>query len=350
MEPLEIDFPLTTRCPSRCVYCSRATTDSYDIPYDEIQRFLRTAAQFGVSEVHFTGGEPMLREDLEDIIHDSVSLSIEPTIVTSGIGASKQRLAALSSRGLKAIAVSIDSLDRDIVMHHRRYGHAFSASLKAFHSAVETGLSVAVLSVIMNDSIASIYELTQWVLKNGASRHILLYPGPVGRGSAIQDHCPSPEDWEVMRNRIVDEFDRAAYSNAILMIEKPFFRKSNPEGRGYCKINTRNHALVRYDGEVFPCALLIQSSYSLGNVFKQTFGDVWGNEANWHEYMNMKEQSLIGCGRCEDLQLCHGGCLAQRILVGNLFSTDPRCAGLKRLGYMPTCITNMDCVSNGNGN
>ncbi|HEX7838174.1 MAG TPA: radical SAM protein, partial [Kofleriaceae bacterium] len=109
--PYVLVAELTYRCPLRCAYCSnpievqdRAALDGADW-----QRVLAEASELGVVQVHFTGGEPLLCDDLEALVARAAELELYSNLITSGLPLTRERLAGLAAAGLCALQLSFQA-------------------------------------------------------------------------------------------------------------------------------------------------------------------------------------------------------------------------------------------------
>jgi cyclic pyranopterin phosphate synthase len=170
----DLRVSLTDRCNLRCAYCmppeglewlpgDEVLTD------DEIVRVVRVAVDLGVTEVRFTGGEPLLRRGLVDIIGRTAALSPRPqlSMTTNGIGLARTA-GALCAAGLDRINVSLDTIDPEKFKTLARRDRLDDVLL-GLAAAVEAGLApVKVNAVLMrgvNDDEA--VPLLRWCLENG---------------------------------------------------------------------------------------------------------------------------------------------------------------------------------------
>ncbi len=170
----DLRVSLTDRCNLRCTYCMPAegldwTPSEQVLSAAEIVRVIALAVDEGVTEVRFTGGEPLLRVDLEEIIAAVSSLPSAPSIslTTNGIGLDN-RAVRLRDAGLKRINVSLDTLDRErfaTLTRRDRIERVFAG----IDAALAAGLApVKINTVLMrgvNDDEA--LPLTRWALAKG---------------------------------------------------------------------------------------------------------------------------------------------------------------------------------------
>src|SRR5215467_8334414 len=114
--PLALVAELTHRCPLHCVYCSNPlelTKRENELPADTWSRILREAADLGVLQVGFTGGEPLARPDLVDLIRAARAAGLYASLITSGLPLDEKRLDALDAAGLDHFQLSFQGARED---------------------------------------------------------------------------------------------------------------------------------------------------------------------------------------------------------------------------------------------
>ncbi|MFC4541515.1 GTP 3',8-cyclase MoaA [Halosolutus amylolyticus] len=164
---------LTDRCNFDCVYChneglgdTRGPMDPQDdeMSTDDVVRFLEVAAEFGVDAVKFTGGEPMLRQDLEEIIERTPD-SMEVSLTTNGTFL-PGRAEALVDAGLERVNVSQDALDPQDFAEITKSG-AYETVLEGVEAALEAGLDPVKLNMVVFEHTAGyVPEMVDHVAEN----------------------------------------------------------------------------------------------------------------------------------------------------------------------------------------
>ena len=127
--PYTLTAELTYRCPLHCAYCSNPISYEDRTPLDTNQwcRLFTEAEAMGVMQVNLTGGEPLLRSDLETLIAHAHHLGLYTTLVTSGVPLSRRRLTRLRASGLDALQLSLQSTDQGVAVQRAR-GEAMVAA------------------------------------------------------------------------------------------------------------------------------------------------------------------------------------------------------------------------------
>ncbi|SDM43097.1 cyclic pyranopterin phosphate synthase [Halogranum gelatinilyticum] len=159
-----VRISLTDRCNFDCVYChneglgdTRGPMDAQDseMSADDVVRFLEVVEEFGVEKVKFTGGEPMLRQDLEEIIRRTPD-SMETSLTTNGTFL-PGRAEALKEAGLDRVNVSQDALDREAFAEITKSG-AYEKVIEGVHAAVDAGLTPVKLNMVVFKHTAGYVE------------------------------------------------------------------------------------------------------------------------------------------------------------------------------------------------
>src|SRR5438552_11721092 len=115
--PLWLLAELTYRCPLHCVYCSNPvdyTAYGEELATEEWVRVLREGRQLGATQLGFSGGEPLVRDDLEVLVAEARTLGYYSNLITSGIGLNERRIAAFKEGGLDHIQVSFQDSTREM--------------------------------------------------------------------------------------------------------------------------------------------------------------------------------------------------------------------------------------------
>lgn len=105
---------LTYRCPLRCVYCSNPTDLAAHpdrLKTEDWLRVFREASELGALQLNLSGGEPLLRKDLEALVAGAHQLDFYTNLITSGIPVTRERLTQLRDSGLSSVQVSIQDSD-----------------------------------------------------------------------------------------------------------------------------------------------------------------------------------------------------------------------------------------------
>ncbi len=171
--PLAILAELTHRCPLQCAYCSNplelaAARD--ELSTEVWQRVIDEAAALGALQIHFSGGEPAARRDLEQLVRHAAAAGLYSNLITSGVSLNRQRLAALVEAGLDHIQLSFQDSEAETAERIGNYRGAQARKLEFAGWVRESGLPLTVNAVVHRQNLDHLEDLLELALTLGASR------------------------------------------------------------------------------------------------------------------------------------------------------------------------------------
>jgi radical SAM protein with 4Fe4S-binding SPASM domain len=327
---------LTRRCNLACAHCYldaetlRSGSDN-ELGTEEVQNLLDEVAGRGTETmVVLTGGEPLVRRDLEDIIAHGAGRGLAVVVGTNGTLLTDRRVKSLVQSGALGVGISLDSLDADYHDRFRGTPGAWRKTMAGIEACRRHALSFQIHFSISDDNAHELPSVIDFSLAAGARVLNVFFLVCTGRGESMSDI--SPERYEqVLRDLVVFQ---ARYPDLIIRARcAPHFKRvayqSNPDsslnrisgrdgdgciaGTHYCRITP--------EGGVTACPYIEDVE---GSIRGQAFLDIWDNSDG---FRRLRSPVLRGkCGACEYRQLC-GGCRARpRALGRDLMDTDPVCA------------------------
>lgn len=257
----QVFIAVNRRCPFNCWYCSADNTPDNEPLLKDIERIILLVKNFGSSTIVFTGGEPLLRDDI-DILIKRYSERLSFVILTSGYGLDAERARRLRSSGLFAISISLDHYDSKVNDKLRGREGAFDISLKAIKNARSAGLYTVVQTVVGRELLADgIGDFVEFVKKQGVDELFLLEPLNTGRlFCAGQDVSFDDETQKKLRALHIQT---AKAQNGLKVIYSSYIEDPGKFG---CGAGTQ-HVYIDTNGELWPCNFL---PISLGNFLNDT--------------------------------------------------------------------------------
>ena len=171
--PTTLLAELTHRCPLHCPYCSNPLDlirADAELGTEDWKRVFTEARALGVLQLGLSGGEPMVRKDLEELAAHARSLGLYSTLVTSGLGLTRQRAERLRAVGLEHVQISIQDSDAASADHIAGYDGAFARKRALAAEVVRRQLLLTVNAVVHRANIDRIGEMVDLALALGASR------------------------------------------------------------------------------------------------------------------------------------------------------------------------------------
>ncbi len=187
--PLAVTVAVTSRCQLECVHCSAASPHKAgpDMSRAEIEKVINESVNLGVSNITFTGGEPLMRPDIEELVAMVARLNTVALIFTNALALSEKKALALKEAGLTAVFISLDS--HDPVEHDRLRGlqGSFQAVREGVQNAIKAGLAVCLSTYATNESVKkkTLSKITALAAEWGVHEISVFDAIPTGR--MIQD-------------------------------------------------------------------------------------------------------------------------------------------------------------------
>ena len=316
---LIIAWELTAACNLSCRYCRASAShepDQGELDTDEAKRFVESIAPLKPMLI-LSGGEPLLRPDLFQIIRLAVSLGIRVSLASNGTLITPELAKEIADSGVSRVSISLDGADA--AMHDLGRGQgSFKRSIKGIENLrgrVDFQINFTVTRKNQSELIR-IFDLAE---KLGAAALHIFFLVPTGRGR--EEDVITPVRQEEMLRQIEGEMDRRRLEVQVTCAPQYARLKKPGHGRGSggC-LAGRRFVFVSRKGEVYPCGYL---PLRVGSVREKNFIEIWENSP---ELQALREGRLKGkCGRCEFSRSC-GGCRARAYaLTGDYLQSDPSC-------------------------
>lgn len=326
--PLALLAELSHRCPLQCPYCSNPLElerGSAELDTATWQRVLGEAAALGVLQVHFSGGEPMVRRDLPALVRHATDVGLYTNLITSGVLNDRAPFAAAVAAGLEHVQLSIQ--DADAANGDRIAGLAGAQAKKRAFAAVvrEAGLPLTINAVVHRQNLSNLPRMIELALELGASRievaHVQYYGWALVNRDAL---LPTREQLD----RATETVEAArARLKGVLVIDYvvPDYYARRPKAcmGGWA----RRFLNVSPAGKVLPChAAESLPGFDFPSVHEASLSDIWyGAEA--FERFRGTGWMPDPCRSCERREIDWGGCRCQAFaLTGDAARVDPACA------------------------
>lgn len=324
--PYALLAELTYRCPLACPYCSNPLVLRLargELETATWQRVLAEAAELGVIQVHFSGGEPLVRHDLAELIAAARRLDLYTHLITSGVGATESRLRQLRDAGLDALQISLQD-SRPAENDWLAGAPSFAHKCRAVETARRLEFPLT-LNVVLHrhnlDRIEEIIDLAvRWDVEKLELAHVQ-YTGWAFRNRAAL--LPARE--QVERAAAVVARSRARFGNRpeILHVLPDYFQqfpKACLNGWG------RVFLTVAPDGAVLPCQTAREiPGLDFPNVREAALPEIWFHAPVFQRFRGTRWMPEP-CRSCDRREIDFGGCRCQAfLLTGDPGATDPVC-------------------------
>ncbi len=339
---------VTKRCNLRCVHCYASADPSPhpdELTTEEGLALLEDLAQFGCPVVLFSGGEPLMRPDILDLIQRAVKLGMRAVLSTNGVLIDRALARELKKLGLSYVGISMDGL-REVHDRFRGVKGAFEKAMEAVENCKAEGIKVGLRFTInkLNASeIPGIFDLVEEYEIPRICFYHLVY---AGRGSRLMEQDLSHEETRRWVDYIIDrtkELHDKGLKVEVLTVDNhadgPYLylrmkREGNPRAEEVyelLKMNGGNNSgvgigCVSWDGSVH--ADQFWRHYSFGNVRERPFSEIWMDTSDpLMAKLKEKKKWVKGrCAKCRFLEVCAGNFRVRaEAATGDLWAPDPAC-------------------------
>ena len=329
--PHVVAWNLTRRCNLECAHCYISAG-----PHESATSELDTAECLRIIDellavnpapmLILSGGEPLLRQDLNQIAAYAAQRGATVVLGTNGTLLTDERIAGLKAAGVRGVAVSIDSLRPSYHDNFRHGRGALDDTLAALGRLRAQRLDFIIQTTATKGNRAELERIAQWSAEQGAVAFNCYFLVATGRGARMSDLAPADYEivladlarWQrqyrgqmMVRAKCAPHFMRHVHAadrdSPVLNYETRC-----PCGTQYCRITP--------DGKLTPCPYLPEVA---GDLRTHSFAEVWRSAPLFRA---LREGVLGGkCGACEYRKLC-GGCRARAFAIaGDVLAADPSC-------------------------
>ncbi len=339
-QPMLVYWEMTQACGLACRHCRAeavSTPHPNELTFEEGKNLLRQIAAFKNPTPHlvFTGGDPLRRADLFDLIDEARSLGINASITPSATAdLTVEVLSRLKDHGIDSFGLSLDGSTATRHEAVRGVEGCFGWTIAAAKAAASLGVPIQVNTLVAEetvDDVPAVYELLKTF---PVMRWSLFFLIEVGRGKVLQPI--SSERGEQLMNWIYDQSKVAPF--AMATTEAPSYRRvalsrmraagmaageieRTPVYRGFGIRDGHGIVFISNQGDICPAGFL---PLAVGNVRTDQLQDVYRN-APIFQALHDPNQFKGKCGRCEYRALCGGSRARAFAATGDALASDPFC-------------------------
>ncbi len=320
-----VSWNTTNACNLKCSHCYRSAGEmaSGELGFEEGRQFLQGAERAGFRVIVFSGGEPLLRPDIFELIAYARSLGLRPVCGTNGTLLTPGTVTRLKEAGVAVVGISLDSIDHEKHDHFRGVDGSWQAALDGAANCRAAGLPFQLHTTVFPWNYQEIEALNDLAAEIGARGHHVFFFVPTGRGRGREETI-EPRQSEDLLARLLErqtrlpieikptcapQFVRVARQRRL----PSRFQRGCLAGISYCIIGPQ--------GDVYPCPYM---DLKIGNVRQQPFDEIWKHN---EVFLKLRTEQYEGyCGICAYRGLC-GGCRARSYAEtgGNFMGEDPLC-------------------------
>ena len=325
--PEIVGWEITNQCNLRCAHCFTAASrrSHNELTTEECRRIIDSLATLGVKMIGWTGGEPLLRNDLEELTEYAWNKRIRSNITTNGVLLDRERAHRLIEAGCHTVQISLDGSTSE--MNRRIRGTSdedFEHIVQAIRICKDLGARVVMASLVGRENL----DDTRKMIELGSREEVdtIRFCGftPTGRGkhSVVKErlHLSS------VLNELLRFVDEAQNQNSLNVTFDVGFGPVPPDyGFHECIAGVETFYL-KANGDVYPCTALAHRRFLVGNTRQRLLEEIWQSPEMWAMAGFPREEIQEPCRTCDNFTGCHGACRGSVLAhTNNLRAAFPNC-------------------------
>ena len=324
-QPLWLLAEITYRCPLHCAFCYNPTDyadyTKNELGTDEWIKVLRDARKLGALQLGISGGEPLLRDDIEDIVVEANHLGYYSNLITSGVGLTEKRIDAFKSGGLDHIQLSMHDITEEI-SNFVTDTSTFKLKQKVAAMIKDRGYPMVLNVVIHRYNIGHIKEILEMAEALGADYVELANTQYYGWSLINRNQLMPTKEQIDEAEKITNEFREYIGNKMKIFFVVPDYYAERPKKcmNGWGEV----FMIVTANGDVLPChSARVLPDMNFPNVTNNDLKEIWYDSTAFNKYRGddwMKEP----CRSCSEKENDLGGCRCQAFLLsGDAEAADP---------------------------
>lgn len=332
--PYHVVWEVTKRCNLDCIHCYASSVNSTqaELTTAEGKQLLEQIARLDKFRmIVITGGEPLLREDIFELVEYAGKLGFHIVFSTNGMLLTPNMAKDLAKLGVANFSISLDGYTAECHESIRREPGCFQGAIDGIKAAAQTGVCLQVNFTAMRQNLAELPGLID-LAESLKADIVMVFQAipPRNEGQALE--LDSQEQMRLIRTIA----EKQKKSRALIMpvccpeywpwlIEhKRFSLSRNIKSKALSGCGAGSgFSYIRFDGDVWPCNFI---PISAGNVRQTAFTDIWNNSPLLQEFRGQPRRLKGACGECSHQRIC-GGCRGRAFA----HTTDP-------LAFDPACL------------
>jgi radical SAM protein with 4Fe4S-binding SPASM domain len=330
IKPRLIAFEVTRRCRYSCRHCraNAGVNGKEELTTSQCKKIIKTIAKYKKCILIFTGGEPMERADIYEIIRYARKINLRPVLATCGYLINEKTITKLKKAGVTVLSFSIDGANAETHDRFRGTAGAFESTIAAAKFARKGHVRFQINTTISKVNAGEVIGIAELAKQLGAYCFNPFILVPTGRGREIADEILDPIEYEMLLNELL-RIKLSAEIKVRVTCGPQFARVCRQaETKGLTEdvpgcMGGRGFGFVSYRGDVQICGFL---DVPAGNLIENNFNF----KKIWEESEFLKEIRSVSdykgaCGICEYVGIC-GGCRARAyVMSGDYMGEDPVC-------------------------
>ncbi|MBU9851792.1 pyrroloquinoline quinone biosynthesis protein PqqE (plasmid) [Rahnella aceris] len=347
--PLWLLAELTYRCPLQCPYCSNPldfAKQEKELTTAQWIKVFEEAREMGAVQIGFSGGEPLVRKDLPELIRAARDLGFYTNLITSGIGLTEKKIDAFAEAGLDHIQISFQASDETLNAALAGNAKAFRQKLEMAKAVKAHGYPMVLNFVLHRHNIDQIDKIIDLSIELDADDVELATCQFYGWAQLNREGLLPTREQIARAENVVHQYREkmAGTGNlANLLFVTPDYYEERPKGcmGGWGAI----FLSVTPEGMALPCHSARQLPVEFPSVLENTLQEIWYDSFGFNKYRGF-DWMPEPCRSCSEKEKDFGGCRCQAfMLTGNADNADPVCSKSEHHGKILAAREQANCTN-----
>lgn len=327
-QPIMVGWGITDRCNLSCSHCYSAVSHGRrdELTTDQALAVIDGLGTLGTQQLGWTGGEPLLRKDLEVLIaYATDQYGIRCGITTNGIPLIPKRAEKLKKAGLSFVQVSLDGTT---AARNRRIrgasDRAFRMILKALRSSHEVSFDVHMAMFLAAETLDDARGMVDLARKMGVRS--LRFCGYVPSGDGASEFVRKRLDLSNRLGEVRRLVEDLQYNEDPIVMFDPGLGPLPPDYFFHDCVAGKRLLYISGNGNVYPCTSLLDDRFLVGNLRERSIVDLW-HDPEMTRMAEYPRHEITGpCASCDLFERCHGACRGLALAAtGDLNASFPTC-------------------------
>lgn len=345
-QPLTAVWEVTMGCNMRCGHCGSSCNEPLpnELTTEEALSLIDEIGELKLKWITISGGEPLTRKDLPELIKHLNDNSVIVNVITNGWLLSRETAAALKESGISTLAISVDGT-KEIHDSIRREG-SYERIIQGFKHIQEIGITSGAITTISKKNIDILPQMRRELIDMGVNIWQIQIGLPMGNLAKQPDWVIEPQQVDELidfcyETSMQDEIKIfpadciGYYTKKEMHIRQIAYQSANVPVWDGCNAGVRSFGIL-HNGDILGCTSIRNAEYIEGNIREKKLSDIWNDPNGFAWRRKMKKTDLGGdCAICVYGGKCLGGCPNTRLTMnGKITSENCYCAynlAVKRL-------------------
>lgn len=326
--PMGLIAEITHRCPLQCAYCANPlelVAPGRELTTEQWRRVIDEAAAIGILQFHFSGGEPMVRKDLAELVAHAAGAGLYTNLITSGVLLTDRAMSDLLAAGIDHIQLSFQDASQESADRFGGYRGGHARKLEAAGRIRAAGLPLTVNFVVHRQNIAHLPAMLALGEELGADRieiaHVQYYGWALRNRAAL---LPTREQLERANDLVAAARERFGARRPVDYVVPDYYAERPKAcmggwGNRFIHVTPEGRALPCHAAETIP-------GMSFASVRETSLAGIWHEDAAFARFRGT-EWMPEPCRGCDRREIDWGGCRCQALaLADDAAAVDPACA------------------------